>query len=1028
MALSAELLNILEHFLEVIHEETGFPVLIYDQKGRIMKATERDRVGDLHAGGQQIMQYQADDYAVTKEEAVNNPLIKEGYSCPITYQNERVAGFGITGKLELVEPLAKVASRLLNSMLQEFEHKQAIKLSEEKYCKAFSNSPIWVVLSSRRTGRYIEVNENFLNTMGYTREEVIGRTSLDINSWVNPDDRKAILKIIAAKGRVRDYEVNRRTKSGDVLTMLFSAEIIEVSGETCLLSVSQNITVRKQVEEDLRLSENNLRITLNSIGDAVITTDTDGRITRMNPMAEQLTGWSADEAVGIPLPEVFHIINAHTRAPEINPAKKVLENGEAVGLANDTVLIHRDGREYQVADSGAPIRGVDGRIEGVVLVFRDISETYAQSKKIQDSQRQLNNISSNLPGVVYEFQAKPDHQYTASYVSEKIVEYFGLDASPEHFFNQFYACIPDEEKAGFVQSIREAVDNMTPWEYEGRFNKPNGNTIWFSGSSSPVQEGDTIIFYGVLMDITEQKDWQQVLAASERRYRDLFNEAPVMYVITENRENEPYIQDVNHMFTDLLGYSRQQVVDMPLKKYYSAESVIELTDGGGYQRALKGEFIAEERTFITNSGEPVNTLLHALPQMDESGRVKGTRAMFLDITARKHAENEALRLETALAQSQKMEAIGTLAGGIAHDFNNILSAVIGYTELTLADIAKETHSHQNLEQVLIAGMRAKDLVSQILTFSRRDESELQLKPIQVKPLVKEALKLLRSSLPSTIEIIQNIEPDLDNVMADPVQLHQIMMNLCTNASHAMDENGGRLTVGLSKTNLTQEDLQLNPDLKPGNYIKLSVQDTGSGISKEIIDKIFNPYFTTKDKGEGTGLGLSVVQGIVQSYNGAIAVYSEPGQGTTFNVYLPTIKLAALKEKTDVVDLPTGREHILFVDDEPILVELSRQMLERLGYKVTTCTNGIDALAIFQQAPDDVDLVLSDLTMPKLAGDKLAAKMLQIRPDLPIVVCTGQGTKIPPNKAAEIGIRKVIKKPFVVQNIAKAVRDVLDEVV
>ncbi len=482
------------------------------------------------------------------------------------------------------------------------------------------------------------------------------------------------------------------------------------------------------------------------------------------------------------------------------------------------------------------------------------------------------------------------------------------------------------------------------------------------------------------------------------------------------------------MFTELLGYSRQQVIDTPLKDYYSSESIRDLTDGGGYQRALTGDFIAEERKLISSSGEPIYALLHALPQMDAGGRVVGTRAMFLDITERKQVEDEARRLETALAQSQKMEAIGTLAGGIAHDFNNILSAVIGYTELTLADMPQKTKLYQNLEQVLIASMRARDLVSQILTFSRRDESELQLKPIQVTPLVKEALKLLRSSLPSTIEILQNIEPDLDNIMADPVQLHQIMMNLCTNAAHAMDANGGRMTIGLSNTNLTQEDFHLSPDIIPGKYIKLSVQDTGNGIPKEIIDKIFNPYFTTKEQGEGTGLGLSVVQGIVQSYNGTIAVYSEPGQGTTFNVYLPTIERAVLKEKAVDVDLPTGSEHILFVDDEPILVDLARQILQRLGYRVTTCDNGLDALAIFQQAPQEVDLVLSDLTMPKMAGDKLAVKLLQIRPDLPIVLCTGLGNKIPPSKVAEIGIRTVITKPFVIQNIAKGIREVLDAVV
>jgi PAS domain S-box-containing protein len=364
-----------------------------------------------------------------------------------------------------------------------------------------------------------------------------------------------------------------------------------------------------------------------------------------------------------------------------------------------------------------------------------------------------------------------------------------------------------------MESLGEAVDHVRPWHYEGRFVKPDGESIWFSASSSPVIEGGDIVFYGVLMDITDRKKWQQTLAANERRYRDLFNEAPVMYVITENRRGEPYVQDVNNMFAEVLGYSRREVINTPLKKYYAEESAQELMNRGGYQRALDGTFSTEERTFVAHNGKAVHTLLHALPEIDDEGRTVGTRAMFVDITARKHAEEQTKRLQMALAQSQKMEAIGTLACGIAHDFNNILSAVIGYTELALNDTQEQTLQHQNLEHVLVAGMRARDLVRQILTFSRQNERELR--PLQIEPLIKEALTLLRSSLPSTIEISQKIDSDLDNVMADPIQIHQIIMNICTNATQAMEDNGGQLIVRLSEITLTLQDIHLYPGLKPG---------------------------------------------------------------------------------------------------------------------------------------------------------------------------------------------------------------------
>ncbi len=1154
MLLSGKFWETVEHFMEVIGTETGYPVLIYDEKGYIVQATDKSRIGDLHAGADKIMKGLVDEYEVTPEEAARDALVRVGYSCPIVVDGKRIAGIGITGNLDQAKPLAKIAVRLIDSWIADRKHQgqlersernfrsifdhsaqgifqstldgrmltanaalakmygysspeallaeltdvarelyvmpedrkrliaqlhdndqesitgfltqfirrdgqiidvsmnahfisdpqtgarliegivediteknqilNEIKQSEEKYFKAFNNSPVWVVLSSMKSGRYIEVNETFLHTMGYSREEVIGRTSLEIGAWENPDDRQIILNRIEDQGYVRNYEVRRLTKAGETLIMLFSAEVIEISGKVCLLSVSQDISARKQAEEDLRRSEQDLRITLDSIGDAVITTDTDGVVTRMNPMAEHLTGWAAAEAVGRPLPEVFHIINAYTRVPELNPAQKVLQEGKIIRLANHTVLVKKEGNEYQISDSGAPIRGADGKIVGVVLVFRDVTEAYAQAKKIRDSQRQLKNLSANLPGVVYEFHATQDHVYSIRFVSDKYFEFFGVDAITDRFFEEFYARIPDDEKTAFMESIRDAVNHVRPWYYEGRFIKPSGESIWLAGSSSPVKEDDGIVFYGVLMDITERKKWQQTLAASERRYRDLFNEAPVMYVITENRQGEPYIQDVNNMFSEVLGYSRREVINTPLKKYYTEDSIKELMEQGGYQRALNGKFSAEERTFVARDGKAVHTLLRALPKVNDEGRTVGTRAMFTNITARKLAEEQTKQLETALIQSQKMEAIGTLAGGIAHDFNNILSAVIGYAELSLNETQKGTPQHQNLEQIIIAGIRARDLVSQILTFSRQNKRELR--PLQIEPLIKEALKLLRSSLPSSIEISQQIDSDLDNVMADPIQIHQIIMNLCTNAAQAMDDSGGQLIIRLTEVDLTRQEIYLYPGLKPGIYIKLRVADTGKGIPAEIIDKIFHPYFTTKEKGEGTGLGLSVVLGIVQSYGGTIQAYSKPGYGTTFNVYFPAIKRAALFEKRDDTALPTGCERILFVDDEPALVELGRRILQKFGYQVTPCHGSLEALATFKRSPDDVDLVISDLTMPKMTGDKLAVELLKIKPDLPIILCTGFSKKISKQKAAKIGVKKMVIKPFVANQMANIVRTVLDE--
>jgi PAS domain S-box-containing protein len=800
--------------------------------------------------------------------------------------------------------------------------------------------------------------------------------------------------------------------------------VLSVLGAMLARDIIHFVRDLKQTQRELRESEKNLMVTLYSIGDAVITTDAAGIITRMNPTAESLTGWPFSEAQGKPLPEVFDIINGYTRKEIPNPVEKVLAKGEIVGLAKHTILLARDGNEYQISDSGAPIRHEDGRITGVVLVFRDVTEAYAQEQKIRKNERMLKNITANVPGVVFQFESTADYGYLHGFISEKASEVFGLDVSAEGLFTQFLAHIPEDEKDRFVSSVTEAVGHVKNWHYEGRFIKPSGELMWFSGRSIPHQEDGHIIFYGVLMDITSRKQWESALAASERRYKELFNEAPIMYVITENRDGKPFIRDINNTFLTVLGYNRDDVLDAPLTGYYTENSKKELLFKGGYERALKGEFTSEERSFLTRNGETVHTLLHAQPEFDPEGRVIGTRAMFLDITGRKRAEEETKRLEIALSQAQKMEAIGTLAGGIAHDFNNILFAIVGYSDLALADTKKDTQLYKNLQQIRVAANRATDLVGQILTFSRRSDSEL--KPVQIGPLVKEALKLLRSSLPTTIDIVQKISDRVDNVMANPTQIHQIIMNLCTNASQSMAREGGRLTVGLSQIELTAGDTRLNPGLSPGRYVKIQVQDTGAGISENIQEKIFDPYFTTKEPGKGTGLGLSVIHGIVEGYGSAISVCSELGHGAAFDIYIPTIKNSLLKEEKQNTELPKGKETILFVDDEPILVEVGKQMLEMLGYHVKTSIGSLEALEIFLNHPEEIDLVISDMTMPNLTGDKLAVRLLRERKDLPIILCSGFINRLSKQKASEIGVKAFAVKPLDLENLAFLVRKVLDD--
>ncbi|MBU4054644.1 MAG: response regulator, partial [Proteobacteria bacterium] len=364
-------------------------------------------------------------------------------------------------------------------------------------------------------------------------------------------------------------------------------------------------------------------------------------------------------------------------------------------------------------------------------------------------------------------------------------------------------------------------------------------------------------------------------------------------------------------------------------------------------------------------------------------------------------------------------------GGIAHDFNNILGAIIGYSEL-LEFFRKmdEEEIESHLSKILEAAYRAKDLVKRILMFSRQSEPEQ--KPLLIVPVVMETLKLLRASLPSTIEISKQVETIKEAIYGDATQIHQILMNLCTNAGHAMREKGGVLDVEVAREEIGDHQTDLLVNLAPGPYIKILVRDTGHGMPPEILDRIFEPYFTTKLKGEGTGLGLSVVHGIVRSHNGDITVKSEPGKGTVFTVYFPVIQnFRANIKRTVPKIIPGGTERILFVDDEKTLVKLGSEMFKYLGYQVTATTSSLEALNLFHANPHDFDLVITDQTMPTLPGVELAKAILLIRPEMPIILCTGFSEAITEENAKSLGIKAFVMKPLVLHEIAGTVRSVLD---
>ncbi len=390
-----------------------------------------------------------------------------------------------------------------------------------------------------------------------------------------------------------------------------------------------------------------------------------------------------------------------------------------------------------------------------------------------------------------------------------------------------------------------------------------------------------------------------------------------------------------------------------------------------------------------------------------------------DISDWKEAKKQRRKMEAQMRETQKMEALGTLAGGIAHDFNNILAAILGFTELAQLECPTGSNAKQYVSQISQAGRRAKDLVQQILTFSRQSRSEKG--PLDISRAIEEALKLIKATLSANIEIREDIPSNLAPVFADETQIHQVVMNLCTNARHAMNNTGGTLDVSLKAVAIQEQDAQNYPGMAPGDYLKLSIADTGPGIAPNLINRIFEPYFTTKPTGEGTGLGLSTVHGIVQDHSGSIKVYSEPGVGTTFHIFLPVVEASLEAAAKQPEQLPTGSERILFVDDEKPLIDLGRALLERLGYRVETRASSIDAIEAFRTDPQKYDLIITDMAMPKMSGDELAREMKAIRSDIPIILCSGFSDRIDARVREAIGVSAFLMKPVTYADLAKTVR-------
>jgi PAS domain S-box-containing protein len=600
------------------------------------------------------------------------------------------------------------------------------------------------------------------------------------------------------------------------------------------------------------------------------------------------------------------------------------------------------------------------------------------------------------------------------YANRKFGELFGYDLSDLPTFKDWFLRVcPDQDEAErlfsvWTSAIEEAgkTGGATP-PLDLRASCKDAGVTDISVVGAVISNLQVAIFSDISIRTKAKEDLRRLSIAIEQAAEEV--------VITDP---EGVIQYVNPAFEAITGYSRVEVIGQTPRLLKSG-----LHEPAFYEHLWNtiktGNVWTGRITNRRKDGALIQEDAIISPLLDSFDRLSGYVSLKRDVT-------EMVRIESQFRQVQKMEAIGTLAGGIAHDFNNILSAILGYTDMALMDPKMDDRSKRYLRQVYGAAERATGLVKQILSFSR--QSDEKPRPVKVSPIMEEALKLLRASLPSTIDIQPDIQSEPDTVLAEPTQIHQILMNLCTNAAHAMQGRKGELKVSLTTAEIDSRDtLIAHHGALPGEFLKLTVSDTGVGIAPALLNRIYDPFFTTKKPGEGTGMGLAVVYGIVKGYGGVITVESELGKGTAFHVYLPLLTAEKSEWKKDAeIRIVGGAERLLFVDDEINLVQLAKEMLSDLGYQLVGRSNSVEAWEVFRDHPHDFDLVITDMTMPNLTGIELAQQCLRVRPDIPIILCTGFSEEITPESVKKIGIRELIMKPLLKYQLASAIRRALDQ--
>jgi two-component system cell cycle sensor histidine kinase/response regulator CckA len=918
---------------------------------------------------------------------------------------------------------------------------EALRFSEEKFTKAFRASPDAITITTVDEGRYIEVNDSFLRLSGYTREEVIGHTSLELNLWVDLADRVRLVEPLRRNQFIRDLEVCFRHRSGRTGLALVSADRIELGGQACLLTVTRDLTPQKQKEVEVQRQQDFLRKVLDANPNLVFVKDWDRKFTLANRAVAEIYGTTPEGLTG----RTDADFNPDKEQVEsfLRADREVMSTGTEKLIAAEPVTNTRTGEVRWFQTRKTPLFDGEGKATHVLGVSTDVSE-HKRAAQLQAALYRIAETASSPADLQTMFAAI--HAIVGGLMDARnfyIALYdpaAGLLSFP--YFVDEEDVTPASKKLG--KGLTEYVLRTgqpllaSPETFDDLVRRGEAETV---GAPSldwlgvPLKAGEQT--FGVLVvqsykenvrfsgpdkeiltfvsqqvaNAIEHKRSEEALRRSEASYRSLIEGAA--YGIYRS-DIKGRLLEVNPALVEMLGYDSEAEL---LSRNLAADVYADPAERARLiaQHEKQDRFQGVEVNWKRKDGCVLAVRLTGRPVLDAQGVLEYFEGIVENVAERR-------ALEDQLRQSQKMEAVGQLAGGIAHDFNNLLEVIMGYSDLLVESLPPENPHRRQAEEIYKAGKRAAGLTRQLLAFSRKQV--LQPRVLDLNAIVTDLTKLLRRTIGEHIEFSARLSPVLARVKADPNQIEQILMNLAVNARDAMPQ-GGSLALETSNVTVDEAFAQQHTGLRPGDYVLLTVADTGSGMDLKVQARVFEPFFTTKEKGKGTGLGLATVYGIVKQSEGYIAVQSAPGQGTRFRIYLPRVEEPATPappqpEKPASI---TGSETILLVEDEDAVRRLARAFLENRGYTVLEARDGAHAIEICEDRGQIIHLMVTDVVMPKMGGRELAQRVAPIRPDMRVLFVsgyTGDSMVLPGAQAA------FLEKPFGPGDLVKKVRQILDQ--